>query len=279
MTLDLMPIQNHSILIFDSGVGGLSVHQKVRQALPDTDIHYVADHAAFPYGDKDESWLTSRVDKLISKLHHQFNPDVIIIACNTASTLALPVLRKHIRTPIIGVIPAIKTAAQLTQNQKIGLLATPGTISRTYIDDLIKDFASHCKVSRLGTTELVQVAEQKLAGIKIDVNKIRNILEPLLQANVDTIVLGCTHFPLLQDEIQVCAPNIMLVDSGDAIAKRATHFISNLKLTDTAIEQPSQSRKMQAYSTRPFTAALQQQLEQFGFTSFHHIHFTISESA
>lgn len=260
-----------SILIFDSGVGGLSIFKDVRTLLPNTHIDYVADHAAYPYGDKSEDWLIRRVNQLVNLQVHQLQPSLIIIACNTASTLALPSLRSHINIPIIGVVPAIKTAAMITETKRIGLLATPGTISRTYIDDLIADFAQGCHITRVGTTDLVHLAEDKLAGKPVNDDILRNAIAPFINESCDTVVLGCTHFPLLKNELSRITNAIQWVDSGEAIARRAKSLLGNTSLGNRL-------PRYQFFSTSNLTAAMTKQLNHLGFDAPQTITFPISAS-
>ncbi len=219
----------HPILIFDSGVGGLSVFDEVHRALPQEHYCYACDNAAFPYGPKPEEELIARVDAVLTALIARVKPKMVIIACNTASTVALPRLREKFSLPIIGVVPAIKPAAQLSANKIIGLLATPGTVSRRYTDELIQQFAPDCDVIRVGSRELVLLAEAKLRGEAIDQAMLREILAPFFQESTrqaDTIILGCTHFPLLLTELQLAAPQVKhWVDSGEAIARRAQQVL------------------------------------------------------
>lgn len=217
------------ILVFDSGVGGLSVLDAVRRALPNETYRYACDNAAFPYGPKPEDELVARVDAVLTALIARIHPKMVIVACNTASTVALPRLREKFTMPIIGVVPAIKPAAAISERKIIGLLATPGTVTRRYTDDLIREFAPHCDVIRVGSRELVVLAEAKLRGEAIDLGALREILAPFFQEadrQADTIVLGCTHFPLLLDELQQAAPQVKhWVDSGEAIARRAAALL------------------------------------------------------
>ncbi len=253
-----------SILIFDSGIGGVSILQHIKQLPHPLDIHYVADYAAYPYGEKEENWLIKRIDKLITNLEHNIKPDVIIIACNTASTLALPTLRHQLSIPIIGVIPAIKTASRLSENKKIGLLATPGTISRIYMDNLIKEFASDCTVTRVGSTELVDIAEKKLAGSHIDPHKLQKIIQPFIDNQCDQVVLGCTHFPLLMQDLLALNTGLHFVDSGSAIAKRTEHILTEHASTAHCIDSTF-------YSTQTLGRSLTENLLEIGFKQFKEI--------
>ena len=221
-------------LIFDSGVGGFSIFEPLHQALPGLNTYYLMDNGLFPYGIQEDDTLIKRTTSLCHRACQQHHIDIVIIACNTASTLALPALRAILDVPVVGVVPAIKTAARLTQNHCIGLLATPATVNRGYIDDLIAQHAAGTQVVRIGSRRLVELAEQHWlgqasAGNSIDAECIQQALAPILlpfnQAGVDHIVLGCTHFPLLAKPISMLCPHAKLVDSGQAIAKRCEQVL------------------------------------------------------
>jgi len=215
------------VLVFDSGVGGLSILNEIRTHIPGCELVYACDNAAFPYGTKGEAELVQRVDAVLKALIARIDPDIVVVACNTASTVALPHIRNHFRKPVVGVVPAIKPAAQLSQSRVIGLLATPGTVSRPYTQKLIDEFAADCTIIRVGSSELVQLAEQKLRGLDPAPETLRAILAPIF-ANplTDTLVLACTHFPLLQNELEAAAPRpIHWVDSGAAIARRVKSLL------------------------------------------------------
>lgn len=235
-----------NILIFDSGMGGLSVYRELSQTLQGHQYFYLFDNAFFPYGELSESRLVERVVELFSVFVKQYSVDIAVIACNTASTHVLPALRACLAIPIVGVVPAIKPAAAYSRQQQtsakpahIGLLATPGTVSRRYTAELVQSFAADLQVSMLGTTELVKMAEDKLAGLPVDIKRLKQILEPWLgEQGPDTLILGCTHFPLLAAEISQCLPQAKLIDSGAAIARR----VSNLLLQPAcALSQQSTS--------------------------------------
>ncbi|MCL4164090.1 UNVERIFIED_CONTAM: hypothetical protein GTU68_047005 [Idotea baltica] len=186
------------IAIIDSGVGGLSIYQEIKKQLPDRQYIFVSDNQAFPYGTKPEKELKKRVFEIVERVIAQFQPELIVIACNTASTVVLPPLRERFELPIVGVVPAIKPAAQLTKTNVIGLLATPATIARVYTDQLIKDFAPNCDVIKVGSSRLVEIAEDKLNDRPVDIDQIKAEIQPLIDSNkMDTLVLACTHFPLL----------------------------------------------------------------------------------
>lgn len=231
-----MPSTPH-ILIFDSGVGGLSVAKCIRSQHPGCSITYLSDNAAFPYGDKPEAELIARVNAIFQRTLWEYQPDMVVLACNTASTVTLPHLRQTFATPFIGVVPAIKPAAALSKTAHIALLATPATINRDYTHQLIAEYAHHCKISKLGSRTLVLAAEAKLRGETFDPNILPNALAELFDkpesTNIDTVVLACTHFPLLKDELQSCLSHHAIefwVDSGEAIARRISHWLEKLTL-------------------------------------------------
>ena len=215
------------VLVFDSGVGGLSILTEIRARIPHCELVYACDNAAFPYGTKGEEELVERVDAVLRALIRQIAPDIVVMACNTASTLALPRIRAHFRNPVVGVVPAIKPAALASRSGVIGLLATPGTVARPYTQRLIDDFASHCTVHRLGSRRLVEIAEDKLRNKLPNPGEMRDIISPLFtDPDLDTVVLACTHFPLLLAELEAAAPRpVQWVDSGEAIARRVLDLL------------------------------------------------------
>lgn len=230
-----------SILVFDSGVGGLSVAREIQQRLPHVSLVYASDNAFFPYGTKGEAELINRVDLVIRELLHRYPVDILVIACNTASTLALPHLRSHLDLPIVGVVPAIKPAAILSKTGVIGLLATPATVARPYTHELIREYAINCEVISVGSSELVQLAEQKLRGETLDKAAIKGVIDELMKTEsakkMDTLVLACTHFPLLKEELAQQLPShIQMIDSGEAIARRVEFLLDGKPQSPLASE-------------------------------------------
>ena len=212
------------LLFFDSGVGGLSVLAPTRVLLPYAPIVYVADSAAYPYGKLSEAEIASRVPALLGRLVERFQPRLAVIACNTASTIALDHVRLALDLPVVGTVPAIKPAALLSKSRVIGVLGTQATVRQPYVDDLAARFAADCTIVRHGSPELVDLAEAKLAGDAIGIAAVRAAALPLFEAagaeRLDTVVLACTHFPLLLDELRVAFPGIFFVDGGAGIARR-----------------------------------------------------------
>jgi glutamate racemase len=220
---------NRPILVFDSGVGGLSVLSHIRAILPKASILYAADNAGYPYGTKTEAEIAARVPALLGRIAERYKPRLIVIACNTASTIALAHVRSALDLPVVGTVPAIKPAALASKSRVIGVLGTEATVRQSYVDRLIAEFASDCTVLRHGSAELVECAEAKLRGISPDPAAINAVMAGLLNQpqgqRIDTIVLSCTHFPLLAQEIAAAIPShITLVDSGAGIARRTAHL-------------------------------------------------------
>lgn len=269
------------VLVFDSGVGGLSIVQHLRDTLPAIRIDYLADNLYFPYGMMSDADLIDRVMQLIETANRQLRPDLIVIACNSASTLALPALREKITTPIVGVVPAIKPAAQLSQSKVIGLLATPGTIKRDYTDELIAEFAPGCEVIRVGSSQLVEIVEQQLSGQAQSLEVFTPIVSPFIDnpaaANMDTVVLACTHFPLVQPQLAAVLPTIKhWVDSGAAIARRVefllTQRAANADLLGSARHSTTGSVQIAWLTEASATTAdaLRSTLSQYSFNNIQH---------
>jgi len=221
-------------LIFDSGVGGLSVVEEIRQRRPDLRLSYVADDAFRPYGEKSEAALRARLPRLLCELTLMLDPDIVVIACNTASTTALADIRAALSVPVIGVVPAIKPAAAHSRTKTIGVLGTPGTVKREYVDRLIQDFANDCHVILQGSVNLVDQAELKLSGLAVDMDVIKGEVEPMFASthgiHIDAVVLACTHFPLLRDELKACVTqSVQWIDSGAAIGRRVEAVLKQLE--------------------------------------------------
>ena len=212
------------ILFFDSGIGGLSVLEPTLDLIPTAPIVYAADSAGFPYGKKTEAELATRVPDLLGRLVERFRPRLAVIACNTASTIALDHARAALDLPVVGTVPAIKPAAEVSKTRVIGVLGTEATVRQPYVDDLAAKFASDCTIIRHGSPELVELAEAKLAGAEVGVEAVRAAAQPMFEGSggerIDTVVLACTHFPLLEDELRSAFPNVGYVHGGAGIARR-----------------------------------------------------------
>ncbi|MDD1796400.1 glutamate racemase [Enterovibrio sp. ZSDZ42] len=254
-----------SVLIFDSGVGGLSVFKEIAKTMPEQHIIYAFDNAAFPYGELADDVLVSRVCGMVSTLCAEHDIALVVIACNTASTIVLPPLRERLSIPVVGVVPAIKPAAAISQSKRIGLLATPATVKRDYTQQLVRDFAPYCQVTMVGSTELVQMGEAKLRGVPVNPSTLSTILAPFVN-HVDCIVLGCTHFPLLKREIElVMGSDCVVIDSGQAIASRV-----NGLLNEEGDQKASFNRQLlhSVFSSAAVEdeVALNQEMKKLGFS-------------
>ncbi len=217
------------ILLFDSGVGGLSVLAELRKTLPDAPVIYAADLAALPYGEKSEAEIAARVPALLGRMVERFSPRLVTIACNTASTIALASVRGALDVPVVGTVPAIKPAAALTKTGTIGLLGTAATIRQAYVDNLESEFANGKKLLRHATPELVAAAEAKLRGEPVPVGAIESAVAGLRSQaggeNIDTVVLACTHFPLVATELaDQFGGDVSFVDGAKGIARRIAYL-------------------------------------------------------
>lgn len=217
------------LLFFDSGVGGLSVLAPARALLPHAPLVYAADSAGFPYGTRSEAEIAARVPALLGRLAERYRPRLIVIACNTASTIALAHVRAALDVPIVGTVPAIKPAAALSRTRVIGVLGTDATVRQPYVDKLAAQFAADCIVIRHGSAELVQLAEAKLRGALPDPARFAVVLDGLFGQpegeRIDVIINACTHFPLVEAELAAAAPHpVSFVDGGPGIARRIAHL-------------------------------------------------------
>ena len=220
-----------SILVFDSGLGGLTVLREIVAARPDAHYVYVADDAFFPYGHHSEDQIIARVVPLIGQLIDAHRPDLVVIACNTASTLVMSHLRAAYELPFVGTVPAIKPACAQSKTKRVSVLGTKGTVQREYTKTLIRDFAQGCEVTLVGSPELASLAERALNGGTVSDGDIAAELAPCFvgtdpNARTDTVVLACTHYPLLLDRLVRLAPwPVDWIDPAPAIARRVTDLL------------------------------------------------------
>lgn len=234
-----MTAKSHGkVLVFDSGMGGLTVAREIQALAPLLAVDYAADSGFFPYGDKSDDALRRRLPEVAKAICQVARPDVFVIACNTASTLALDEVRDALDIPVIGTVPAIKPAAKLTRTGTIGLLATPGTVKRAYTAQLIEDFAEDVRVISHGSIALVRMAEQVASGRAVALEAFRTAQAPLFEAAggdaIDTVVLACTHFPLIRGELAATVPQaVNFIDSGEAIARQTLRVLSDTTATGT----------------------------------------------
>jgi glutamate racemase len=222
-----------TILVFDSGLGGLTVMREIVKARPDAHYVYVADDAFFPYGHHAEDQIIARVVPLIGELIDAHSPDLVVIACNTASTLVMAHLRERYEIPFVGTVPAIKPACARSKTKHVSVLGTKGTVKREYTKALIRDFAQGCEVALIGSGELASLAEDALSGIEVSDLEILAEIAPCFvqnsadpRARTDTVVLACTHYPLLMDRLVRLAPwPVDWIDPAPAIARRVADLL------------------------------------------------------
>ncbi|UKK84999.1 glutamate racemase [Sphingopyxis sp. BSN-002] len=227
--MDHSPSPDAPILFFDSGLGGLTVLGPTRALLPTAPIVYAADYAGLPYGQKSDVELAARVPALLGRLVERYQPRLAVIACNTASTIALAHVRAALDLPIVGTVPAIKPAAEMTRTGVIGVLGTEATVRQRYVDDLGAKFAGDKTVLRHGSPGLVTGAEAKLRGEPVDPAAIERAVAGLRDQPggdaLDVVVLACTHFPLLEDELRTAfGPDVALIDGAAGIARRIAYL-------------------------------------------------------
>ena len=219
-----------TILVFDSGLGGLSILREVRAVLPAYNIVYLADDKAFPYGGWDQERLRLRIVEVISRAIKDFNPDLVILACNTASTLSLDELRSLFDIPFVGTVPAIKPAAEQTSSCLVSVLATQGTVKRQYTRDLIAKFANTIHVRLVGSDSLAKIAESYLTGSQVNLDVVKKQIKPcFIEQNgnrTDIVVLGCTHYPFLINQFRKVAPwPVDWLDPAEPIARQALRLL------------------------------------------------------
>ncbi|MHB8886211.1 MAG: glutamate racemase [Methylovirgula sp.] len=268
--------QPPKILVFDSGLGGLTVLAEAMLLRPDGLFLYAADDAGFPYGLLSEEALVARVNLVMERLVARFAPDLVVIACNTASTLVLPHLRAHYpQLPFVGTVPAVKPAAALSRSQMISVLATPGTVTRDYTRDLVRTYAAHCDVTLVGSDQLAGLAEAFMKGETVADAAIASEIAPCFVANgaarTDCIVLACTHYPLLLAAFERLAPwPVDWIDPAQAIARRVDHVLGEdlgLPLTPEKIavgSAPTGTHIALFTSASPPGPALEKALHQRG---------------
>lgn len=220
-----------TILVFDSGIGGLSVMREARLLMHDQQFVYVGDDAGFPYGDWEEQALTQRMVGLFQTLMDRFQPRLAIVACNTASTLIMPALREQFTIPFVGIVPAIKPAAERSASGLITVLATPGTVSRPYTKNLISQFAGKCEVKLVGATQLARMAEEHMQLRNIDTRLLQEEIRPCFvqreHRKTDIVTLGCTHYPFLVNEMRKLAPwPVDWLDPAHAVAQQARRLLA-----------------------------------------------------
>ncbi|MDD2704039.1 MAG: glutamate racemase [Acidocella sp.] len=247
-----------SLLVFDSGIGGLGVAAQIRRLQPTQPLIYLADNGFFPYGEKPDEILLPHIVELIGVALREFRPQAVVVACNTASTIALPALRAAYDVPFIGCVPPIKPAAAASTSKVIGVLATAATVRRPYLNELIRQFAPGCTVLSLGTPALAELAEQKFRGSEVDVGPaIAPLFAQAEGGRIDAIALGCTHYTFLLPEFTALHPELAWFDPALPVARQTLAVTGAMSSTPEPVQA--------AYFTgTPAASAL---LEPFGFSS------------
>lgn len=222
------------IMIFDSGLGGLTVHSEIARLMPSAELIYVADTAVFPYGRLSDDVLVARVRVVIGEAVRRVSPDIAIIACNTASTLVLPVLRADHNIPFVGTVPAVKPACEQSVTKMISVLATPGTVERDYTRELVAAHAQDCDVTLVGSTRLAGFAQDELFGAPAtDADIAEELRAAFVEkdgARTDTVVLACTHYPLILHRLVALAPwPVTFLDAAPAIARRTAQLLGEVR--------------------------------------------------
>jgi glutamate racemase len=258
-----------NLLVFDSGIGGLGVVAEIRRLQPQASITYLADNGFYPYGEKPDETLIARILKIIGQGIEQVRPDAIVIACNTASTVALSHLRETYQLPFIGCVPPIKPAAAASRTRHIGLLATAATIRRPYLADLVQNFAGDCTVHSLGTPILADLAEQKFRNQPLDAATLATAIAPLFAqqdaSRIDAVALGCTHYTFLLPELLALHPGIKWFDPANPVARQTAAITAKLPAS-----APGPFANTAFFSTRPPDAPrLKPALAPYGFTNLH----------
>lgn len=239
------PALSSRCLVFDSGIGGMGVVQALRDILPALTIDYLADTALFPYGEQPDDRLTGRIVSLLEAACHDFRPDVLVIACNTASTIALPALRERLSIPVVGCVPPIRWAGRVSTTRTVGLLSTSATARRPYVLELHRQFAPDCRLITHGARGLADLAERAFLGDDIPDTDVERELTCLFEQpygeTIDTVGLGCTHYTFLMPAFQRLArPNLNWLDPAPAVARQVRTVLETVvpSVTNTAAEPP-----------------------------------------
>ena len=266
-----------TIVVFDSGLGGLSVPSPIAASLPQARLVYVADEAGFPYGGRSEQDLLARVGSVIGAAMDRFRPDLVVVACNTASTLVLPQLRARFTVPIVGTVPAIKPAAEQSQSRCFAILATEGTAKRDYTRALIDQFAKNCRVIIHSPPALAPRAETFLRGEGLDGQALLADIAPCFVnengSKTDTIVLGCTHYPLLLEAMKRLAPwPVTWIDPAPAIARRVAHLLGQ---TASAAQMRAGPNLFVSTGPVDLTAGLRHALQAYGLVDEAIVHLEL----
>ncbi|WOE73990.1 glutamate racemase [Alterisphingorhabdus coralli] len=264
-----MTTDDQPLLLLDTGVGALSIYPALRALLPTAPVVYAADYAGLPYGTKTEEEIATRVPAILGRLVERYAPQIVTIACNTASTIALDHVRAALSTPVVGTVPAIKPAAEMTRSGVIGILGTQATVRQPYVDRLHQDHGPDTLLLRHAAPDLVEPAEAKIRGERVEMEVLAKALAGLREQprgdEMDIIVLACTHFPLLREELASLLPdNVALIDGAEGIARRIVSLAGDRQWPET--------RQNGVFVTTGDSKALtpyHSHFKNLGFTEFH----------
>lgn len=227
--------------VFDSGVGGLSVLKEVRLLLPFENIIYYADSAYCPYGIKTKEEILSRSFKICDFLLTK-ESKILVVACNTASAAGLEIFRQKYNIPIVGMEPAVKPATTITKNGKIGVLATAVTLSGGRFSSLLERYQNGADVFSQPCPGLVELVEAGQHESTQATEILKRYINPLLEKGVDTIVLGCTHYPFLKNlVIKIAGNNITVIDTGEAVARYVGRVLAQQDLINPDVKKGTET--------------------------------------
>jgi len=248
---------NSLIGVFDSGIGGLSVLKEIRKQLPDENFIYIADSACTPYGNKTAEQIIQRCTGLVEELVSR-GADIIVVACNSATAIAVNPLRQQFSIPIIAMEPAVKPAVKQSEQGKVGILATSMTLSSQRYSHLLERFAKKAQVIEQACPGLVECVENMAIDSADTRNLLHQYLDPLLERDVDTIVLGCTHYPFLREQIEIVTQrHVSIIDTGEAVTRELKRKLTAMKLNKKAL---TRQHEFYTTGTKPH---FQQQLDYF----------------
>jgi glutamate racemase len=240
-------------LVFDSGVGGVGVAQAIRRLMPQARLTYLMDDAGFPYGNRAQADLAARLVRVLgAALARGERPDLVVVACNTASTAALDSLRASFDLPFIGCVPPVRWAARVSRSRRIGVLATPATAKGAYLRDLAARFAADCRIVIHGAAGLASLAERRFAGHRVTeaeiADEVSGFIEEAVEAEIDAVALGCTHYAWLLPELRAgLDAQVAWLDPAEPVARQALRVAAGL----TAATAPQRADTILATLTPP----------------------------
>ena len=217
-------MDNRPVGMFDSGVGGLSVYRAFRALAPGEDVIYFADTAFFPYGPRPAAEVRERSFEITRALIER-DVKLIVVACNTASAAAIADLREAFDLPFVGMVPGVKPATAQSKSGRVTILATPGTLDGDLYARVVEEFGRTTQIVAVPGNRLAELVEEGALGTPRSLEALRRALQSEVEAGADTVVLGCTHYCFLADDIHSLYPDLTLVDTSEAVARRALQVL------------------------------------------------------